>query len=128
MYKGLENKIISLQQRIDELNKDNTKLKQRTAEIPDLKTKIATHRAVEADLKLHANQLAEKNALLEEMSLKLEKEQEEKTALLVSKENEHELYEHSKETLRLENEGLKQQLVQMVESASEEMSGKCNVA
>lgn len=123
MYKGLENKIISLQQRIDELNKDNTKLKQRTAEIPELKTKLATHRAVEADLKAHSIQLAEKNAFIEQMSLQLEKEQDEKMSLLLSRENEHELWEHSKETMRLENESLKQKMEQMVESASAQASG-----
>lgn len=37
MYKGLENKIISLQQKIDEVNKENGTLKNKVAEIPELK-------------------------------------------------------------------------------------------
>lgn len=37
MYKGLENKIISLQQKIDELNRENNLLKSKTLEIGDLK-------------------------------------------------------------------------------------------
>lgn len=124
MYKGLENKIISLQQRNDELTKDNVQLKQRTAEIPELKTKLAAHRAVEADLKLHVVQLAEKDAVLERLSQQLMNEQNEKLSLKLRSENELLLWEHSRETLRLENESLKQQMEQMVESASQQAIGK----
>jgi myosin V len=37
MYKGLENKIIELQQKIDHLNRENGSLKIQTAEVVDLK-------------------------------------------------------------------------------------------
>lgn len=124
MYKGLENKIISLQQRIDELNKDNAKLKQRTAEIPELKTKLATHRALEADLKLHNVQLAEKTALLAEATKRAEQEHDERMAVLGGREQDQRLWEVSKQTMQTEIEILKQQLQQMVECASEEASGK----
>lgn len=36
-YKGLENKIIELQQKYDEINKQNGILKNQNADIPDLK-------------------------------------------------------------------------------------------
>lgn len=42
--KGLENKIISLQQRIDELNKEKIALKQETAIIPGLKSQLEVMR------------------------------------------------------------------------------------
>jgi len=37
LNKGLENKIISLQQKIDDLNKQNTELKKRESEAGDLR-------------------------------------------------------------------------------------------
>jgi len=40
-YMGLENKIISMQQRIDELNRDNSNLKHKTSEISVLKYKFS---------------------------------------------------------------------------------------
>lgn len=124
MYKGLENKIISLQQRIDELNKDNTKLKQRTVEIPELKAKIEAHRAVDAELKTHRIQLLEKDALLQQMALQLEQERDEKMALMVDRERDLELWEHSKQTWRIENDNLKEQVQEMIEKASNQANGK----
>lgn len=124
MYKGLENKIISLQQRIDELNKDNTKLKQRAAEIPELKTKLETHRAVEAELKAHRVQLVDKDAQLLKMAQQLDQERDEKMSLTVERERDRDLWEHSKQTWRIENDLLKTQVAEMIESASNQANGK----
>lgn len=120
MYKGLENKIISLQQRIDELNKNNNQLKQRNAEIPELKTKLDVMKQLEIELKSCRAQLTHKENQIFDMSKQLELERDEKMSLLEERDREEKEWNKQKQLWRIENQELKTQVHEMIEMAKKE--------
>ncbi|XP_066263095.1 unconventional myosin-Va [Euwallacea similis] len=88
LNKGLENKIISLQQRIDEINKTNSELLVYRNEVNDLKNKLVTLKALEIEVKNLSGLIIEKNKIIEKLQEELQVEKEEKIDLI----NEHEKY------------------------------------
>lgn len=117
MYKGLENKIISLQQKIDELNKENNMLKTKSAEIPELRLKLETIKTLELELKNLRLNLNEKDQLIDDLKKKLETECDEKMLLLEDKDKLEQDRDQRELTWRIENDELKKQLDSLIDSA-----------
>ncbi|KAL0276825.1 UNVERIFIED_CONTAM: hypothetical protein PYX00_004309 [Menopon gallinae] len=82
LNKGLENKIISLQQKIGELSKENNQLKSLQAELVDLRAKAETLKALEAEMKKTIKQLTDKEKEIAALKEKINREQNEKMDLL----------------------------------------------
>lgn len=124
MYKGLENKIISMQQRIDELNKENVKLKTKTNEIPELKTKLEVMRNMENDLKTMRSESMKKDELIISIRQQLENERDEKMSILEEKAVAEQEWNQQKQTWKVENVELKKQVHEMIEMAKKEEHGE----
>lgn len=122
MYKGLENKIISLQQRIDELNREKTVLLQKTNEIPELRSKLENMRNLENELKKLRLQLQEEKENVSNLARNLEIERDEKMTLLEDKDRLEQEWNNQKQTWRIENEELKKRVHEMIELAKKEDS------
>lgn len=117
MYKGLENKIISMQQRIDELNKENGNLKHKNSEISVLKMKLEMKKALEHELKNLKLMLAEKDEKLAGIIKQLEVERDEKMQLLEENANNLEKWNKQKLIWTTENDELRKQIDEMLERA-----------
>lgn len=124
MYKGLENKIISMQQRFDELNKENVQLKKKNAEIPELKAKLETMKTMENELKAVRLESAKKDEVIVSIRQELENERDEKMNVLDDKAVAEQEWNEQKQTWRVENEVLKKQVHEMIEMAKKEENGK----
>lgn len=103
MYKGLENKIISLQQRIDELNKTNSFLKQKTDDIPELKEQALKAKSFANDIKALQKLLEEKDQRIVELSKLFEAERDEKLLILDEKSSDEHTWREEKQQLITEN-------------------------
>ncbi|XP_062553592.1 unconventional myosin-Va isoform X2 [Armigeres subalbatus] len=90
MYKGLENKIIELQQRYDQISKENSALKKQNADIPEMRQKMVAMKRQENDLKALKLQLEQKDEKLLVVIKQLENERDEKMILLEEKQKEEE--------------------------------------
>ena len=126
MYKGLENKIISMQQRIDELNKENGHLKHKNSEISVLKMKLEMKKALEHELKNLKLMLAEKDEKLESVIKQLEVERDEKMQLLEENANNLEKWNKQKLIWTTENDELRKQMDEMLERAKQNENEKTN--
>lgn len=82
LNKGLENKIISLQQRIEDLNKTNSELRGYQNEVHDLKLKLQSFKSKELEIKNLSNLLTEKNKLIEKLETDIKIERDEKMDLI----------------------------------------------
>lgn len=118
MYKGLENKIISLQQRIDELNKDRTQLHKQNAEIPDLRQRVDGMRALEAELKATRAQLAEKLQALELLGKQLDTERDEKMSVLLEHDRAKKEWTEQQLIWRNQNDELRSKVGSLMEERS----------
>lgn len=112
MYKGLENKIISMQQRIDDLNKENGNLRHKNSEISVLKMKLEMKKSVENELRNLRLAMGEKDEKLSNLLKELEIERDEKMQLLDDNEKQ-------KKSWMLENEQLRKQLDEAREKAEQ---------
>ncbi|XP_039433322.1 unconventional myosin-Va isoform X2 [Culex pipiens pallens] len=102
MYKGLENKIIELQQRYDTLSKESAVLKKQNAEIPEMRQKLDETRRMQNELKALKLQLEQKDEKLLIVIKQLENERDEKMILLEEKQKEEE--ERMKERAQMEQD------------------------
>lgn len=125
MYKGLENKIISLQQRIDEIHKDNVQLRQRNNEIPELKTKLEAMRLLEVELKALRIKLLERETMVADVRRQLEMERDEKMSLLEEKHLEEEEWQRERAAMKAESEQLKTKVEELIENAKNDATGNC---
>ncbi|XP_070140380.1 unconventional myosin-Va isoform X2 [Drosophila kikkawai] len=116
-YMGLENKIISMQQRIDELNRDNSNLKHKTSEISVLKMKLELKKTLEGDLKNLKAACQDKDKLIEALNKQLEAERDEKMQLLEENGHAQEDWVNQKQSWCSENEDLRRQISEMIELA-----------
>ncbi|XP_055602318.1 unconventional myosin-Va isoform X2 [Uranotaenia lowii] len=102
MYKGLENKIIELQQRYDQISKENTDLKKQNATIPEMRVQLQDLKRQENELKALKLQLEQKDEKLIVVIKQLEGERDEKMILLEEKQREEE--ERMKERVLMEQD------------------------
>lgn len=109
LNKGLENKIISLQQRNDELNKHAVESKKYQQEVIELKNKLTTFKAMEIEIKNMKNLLVEKNTTIDMLKENLKAEQDEKIDIIneqerIRRETEARQKLWNEETTKLRNE------------------------
>ncbi|XP_017838584.1 unconventional myosin-Va isoform X1 [Drosophila busckii] len=116
-YMGLENKIISMQQRIDELNRDNSNLKHKTSEISVLKMKLEMKKNLELEFKNIKAACLDKDKLIEALNKQLESERDEKMQLLEENGHTQEEWQQQKQIWCQENVELRQQVDSMIEMA-----------
>ncbi|XP_054279391.1 unconventional myosin-Va isoform X2 [Macrosteles quadrilineatus] len=86
LNKGLENKIIQLQQQIGELTKENNSLKLVNNELVETRAKLEALRGADVELKKRTAELNEKEKKLLEATSELEREKGEKVDLITEKE------------------------------------------
>ncbi|XP_050097643.1 unconventional myosin-Va isoform X3 [Anopheles aquasalis] len=102
MYKGLENKIIELQQRYDTVSKENVALKKQAAEVVELRQKLEAMKRLENELKHLQLQLSQKDERLILAIRQLEGERDEKMQLLEERQREEETRLREREQLEQE--------------------------
>ncbi|XP_018563166.1 unconventional myosin-Va isoform X1 [Anoplophora glabripennis] len=126
LNKGLENKIISLQQRIDEVSKTNTELRNYQNEVNELKNKMTAFKAMEIEIKNLNNLLIEKNKTIAKLEEDVKVERDEKMDLIHEQEKYKEETEKHRELWALETAKLRKELenineiVKMNEKGAEE--------
>ncbi|CAH1990989.1 unnamed protein product [Acanthoscelides obtectus] len=122
LNKGLENKIISLQQKLDEMNKVNVELKNYQNEVLELKNKMVTFKAMEIEIKNLNNLVVEKNKFIDKLKEEIVQEKEEKIDLIHQLEQykeEREMWTQETAKLRNELENINE-IVRMNEKGAEE--------
>nr|CAD7430254.1 unnamed protein product [Timema monikensis] len=110
LNKGLENKIISLQQKIGELVKENNQLKTLAGEVAELRSRLDSSKGQETKLKHLSALLAARETELAELVVTLKQEQDEKMDLLNEKERAEKENRALMERLNEDNSQLKAQL------------------
>ncbi|XP_012267747.2 unconventional myosin-Va isoform X2 [Athalia rosae] len=110
LNKGLENKIISMQHKINELTKEINHLKTAQQEVLELKSKLEGLKAVDVENKKLNLLFLEKERELEKLQEILTSERDEKMDLLQDKEREMRQSYEDNERLRAENEALRSEL------------------
>ncbi|KAK4885795.1 hypothetical protein RN001_002066 [Aquatica leii] len=86
LNKGLENKIISLQQKIEEINKHNHELKVYQNEVGELRNKLITFKALEIEIRKLNTLLMEKNKYIDKLEDEIKIERDEKMDLIQDQE------------------------------------------
>lgn len=119
MYKGLENKIISLQQRIDTLSKENERLRKKNAEIPVIAKKLEAKKSIESELKTLQSRVLEKEKALLAIKTDLDRERDEKMAILEEKNKDESQSKTEIARMNAENEKLQLQLNESLEKAKQ---------
>ncbi|XP_072396790.1 unconventional myosin-Va isoform X1 [Diabrotica undecimpunctata] len=115
LNKGLENKIISLQQKIDELNKTNSELKVYQNDVQDLKSKLQTFKAMELDIKVLNNLIIEKNKKIEKLETDVKAERDEKVDLINEQDRIRQEIEDQRQVWAQETAKLREELENMNE-------------
>ncbi|ENN78188.1 hypothetical protein YQE_05340, partial [Dendroctonus ponderosae] len=115
LNKGLENKIISLQQKVDEINKTNAELLGYRNEVNELKSKLSSLKALELEVKTLNSLIIEKNKLVEKLQEELRAEKEEKVDLVTEQEKFRKDVEIQQEVWAQETEKLKKEYENIIE-------------
>ncbi|KAJ9582514.1 hypothetical protein L9F63_003128, partial [Diploptera punctata] len=123
LNKGLENKIISLQQRIEELVKENNMLKSTQQELADMRGKLENMKGFESDVKRITNTLNSKEKELETLLKTLEQERDEKMDLVNEKERIEKERKEEVDKVNDENVKLKTQLTELNEKIKSNQIG-----
>lgn len=118
MYKGLENKIISLQQRIDVMAKDNELLRTQNKDIPNLKQRLEVMRALDIEVKAMRSRLAERDAELSDARTQFDMERDEKMALLEEKERIEKVWLAERTEIEAANVELRSHVGRLTEAAT----------
>ncbi|XP_070536020.1 unconventional myosin-Va-like isoform X2 [Ptychodera flava] len=110
LTRGMENKVISLQQKLDELNKENKNFKEKAPKIQELEAKVATMKVLETEAKTSTNKITD----LEEEIARLRKELEDTRKEKASLEEDTAIYKATQEQvvgmLKAENTKLQESL------------------
>ncbi|PSN35591.1 Unconventional myosin-Va [Blattella germanica] len=123
LNKGLENKIISLQQRIEELVKENNILKSTQHELAELRIKLDSMKGLESDVKRITITLNTKEKELDILLKTLEQERDEKMDIMNEKERIEKEHKGEIEKINNENVKLKAELDEMNEKMKSNQIG-----
>ncbi|KAB0805025.1 hypothetical protein PPYR_01995 [Photinus pyralis] len=123
LNKGLENKIISLQQKIEEINKNSNELKGYKNEALDLRNKLVTFKALEIEIKKMNTLLIEKNKTIDKLEDELRIERDEKMDLVQDQEKFRNDAEMQQEVWSQETSKLRKEIDNMTEIASMKEKG-----
>ncbi|KAH9636910.1 hypothetical protein HF086_011746 [Spodoptera exigua] len=110
LNKGLENKIISLQQRLGDAMEKNKSIEVLMAQIVDLKAKLELLKLVEIEAKTLRVDIFDKNSLISTLQEELERERDSNRLLKEEKRSLEEKYEKDKVTWEEESEKLANEL------------------
>lgn len=123
-YKGLENKIIELQQKCDISNKENLALKTQVATIPELRMKVEAFKNIENELKMVKLNMSEKEDQIISVQKSLDRERDEKMALIEEKNKEDKEWLIERNHWVIERQELKQQLNEMIEMTKNDKNAR----
>ncbi|XP_012285595.1 unconventional myosin-Va isoform X2 [Orussus abietinus] len=123
LNKGLEKKIIMLQQKINEMAKENQHLKAAQHEVGELKSKLEVFKTVESENKKLNGALAEKEREMEKIKEVVQKERDEKMDILQDKVKTAKSKEEEMQKMREENEKLKRDLGAATEKLKTNLRG-----
>ncbi|XP_022250756.1 unconventional myosin-Va-like isoform X1 [Limulus polyphemus] len=123
LNKGLENKIISLQQKIEELARENKTLKVKGEDIKGLTSQVEQARVMEKELKTSNNRIVELEEEIKAMCSELEHIRGEKQDLLSEKELLQKEKEETVSRLNQENIKLKEDVDRLNEVVKENEYG-----
>ncbi|XP_077994009.1 unconventional myosin-Va-like isoform X2 [Glandiceps talaboti] len=110
LTRGMENKVITLQQKVDELNKENKKAREQENKLHDLESQVKVLKVVEVSAKQSSNKVVDLEDELTRLRRELEETKKEKASL------EEEMSSYKKEqkevveSLKEENDKLKESL------------------
>ncbi|XP_041984845.1 unconventional myosin-Va isoform X2 [Aricia agestis] len=110
LNKGLENKIISLQQRLGDALEKARGVEPLQAQIVELRAKLEMHKAVEIEAKALKESINSKENLLTKLQAELAEEKEKNKRVLTEKKELEEKYKRDKEALASESEKLANEL------------------
>ncbi|KAA0184725.1 hypothetical protein HAZT_HAZT009098 [Hyalella azteca] len=124
LNKGLENKIISLQQKLSEIQRENQNIRKASEDAANLKVQLLALKSVENELKGSKNTIASLEERVKNLEEQLALERGEKMDLLNEKERAEKANKELVEKLNAENALLSQQLsaalIEKKEEANEE--------
>lgn len=121
-YKGLENKIISLQQKIDELTKSNQQLSKQAAEVPELQAKLESNKRTESELMPFKSLAAQLEMTVETLTRQLDDERDEKLAALDEKAREEAEFKQKFFEISVENEHLSREMAALKELTEQKIN------
>lgn len=124
MYKGLENKIISLQQKIDELTKSNQQLSKQAAEIPELHVKLESKKQTEDELNKFKTLAHNLENQIQTLNKQLDEERDEKLAALDEKAKDEAEFKQKFFEISTENELLSREIAELKENQKEVVSAE----
>ncbi|CAH0716861.1 unnamed protein product, partial [Brenthis ino] len=110
LNKGLENKIISLQQRLEDAQNKARKIEPLQAQIDELRAKVESLKLIEMEAKALKVDISTKDNLLNELRAEIAKEKESKKKLIEEKKAIEEVYKKNKEAHEAESEKLANEL------------------
>lgn len=110
LNRGLENKIISLQQKIGELVKDNNVLKSIEANAQAMQEKLEKMKVVEAEVKGSSNRIVELENEIQKLMKELDSERSEKMDVLSEKDILEKQYREFEKSMNHENASLQEKL------------------
>lgn len=116
MYKGLENKIISLQQKIDELTKTNQHLAKQAADVTELHDKLESKKHIEDELNKYKTIADEFSRQVDTLNRQLDEERDEKLAALDEKAKEEAEFKQKFFEISAENEHLSRDIAALKEN------------
>lgn len=119
MYKGLENKIISLQQKIDEFAKENQLLRKKNAEIPELQRKLDSKKSIEDNMAKMQDTISTLETRISSLLIEIDVERDEKMAAVDGKTHDANVMENKFKELTNENMQLREQVEQITEAATQ---------
>lgn len=126
MSKGLENKIISLQQRIDELTKSNHQLVKQAAEVPELQAKLESKKHIDTELNQFKSLSADLENQIQSLNKQLDEERDEKLAALDEKAKEEAEFKQKFFEISAENEHLSREIATLKENEQQIVSTQRN--
>lgn len=119
MYKGLENKIISLQQKIDEFAKENQLLRKKNADIPELQRKLEAKKSIEDKMVKMQDTISTLELRISSLLTEIDVERDEKMAAVDEKARDANLMENKLKEILNENKQLQEQVEQLTEAATQ---------
>lgn len=127
MYKGLENKIILMQQKIDEMNKENAELKDANANIPMYKRQLQEKKTLEIENRALKEQFDNVEVKINQIRIDIDRERDEKMSLLEEKNVLEETLKAKISEMNTDNEKLHAELKESKAAISryEEENEKC---
>lgn len=126
MYKGLENKIISLQQKIDELTKSNQQLSKQASEVRELQTKLDSKKHIQDELNQYKSLANDLENQIDSLNKQLDEERDEKLSILDEKAKEEAEFKQKFFEISTENEHLTREITTLKENQQEIVSAQRN--